>query len=180
MESHGIGVSGASWGVLGRVWASLGRLGASLEHLWGVLGRLRGVLGRVWGVLGRYWGVQGVHFGPPWPPLGTILAPFWRPWSPIWPPLARGREMSPKFLDVLSPFDLMFAPKSIKTINIYFNENPTCFLLDFRMVLGLILGWFLRRVFKGFRKSLGEAWEKRDPTSSPPLPMKTEVGQFRN
>ena len=102
------------WGALVRVWASLGRLGASLEHLWGVLGRLRGVLGRVWGVLGRYWGVQGVHFGPPWPPMATILAPFWRPWSPIWPPLARGREMSPKFLDFRSPLDFILAPKSIK------------------------------------------------------------------
>ena len=47
------------------------------------------------------------------------------------------------------------------------------------MVLGLILGWFLRRFFKGLRESLGEAWEKRDPTISPPLPMKTEVGQCK-
>ena len=111
---------------LGRLGPCLGVSGASLEHLWGVLGRLRGVLGRVWGVLGRYWGVQGVHFGPPWPPLGTILASFWRPCSPIWPPLARGREMSKKILDFRWPLDLILAPKSI--------EKPTFISMKIRPV----------------------------------------------
>ena len=80
-------------------WTVPGRLCGVLACIWGVLGRLWGVLGRLCGVLGRTWAVQGLHFGPPWLPLGTILASFWRPGAPIWSLLGRGAEMSPKFLD---------------------------------------------------------------------------------
>ena len=43
------------------------------------------------------------------------------------------------------------------------------------MILGRFLGCFSRR----FLTRLGKASSKRDPSSSPPLPMKSEVGHFR-
>ena len=62
-----------------------------------------------WALFFRYF--FGCFFGVV---FGDVLEGFWRPWSPIWPPLARGREMSPKFLDFRSPLDLILAPNSIE------------------------------------------------------------------
>ena len=49
----------------------------------------------------------------------------------------------------------------------------------FQHVLGMILGRFLQCFSRCFLTRLGRASSKRDPSSSPPLPMKSEVGHFR-
>ena len=49
----------------------------------------------------------------------------------------------------------------------------------FEDVLSMILGRFLRCFLRRFLTRLGKASSKRDPSSSPPLPMKSEVGHFR-
>ena len=49
----------------------------------------------------------------------------------------------------------------------------------FQYVLSMILGRFLGCLSRRFLTRLGKASSKRDPSSSPPLPMKSEVGHFR-
>ena len=51
---------------------------------------------------------------------------------------------------------------------------PSLFEDVLSMILGRFLGCFLRRCLT----RLGKASSKRDPSSSPPLPMKSEVGHF--
>ena len=49
----------------------------------------------------------------------------------------------------------------------------------FQDVLSMILDRFLRCFSWRFLTRLGKASSKRDPSNSPPLPMKSEVGHFR-
>ena len=156
-------------GVLWISGASLGRLGASLGRLGSCLGRLGARLGR--------------PGGPFWPPLATFGQHFGSILEVLDCHLASPGEGSRNVTEIPRfwvAFWLHFDTTIHWKTNMCFNENPIGFSLNVSMVLWVIWGWFLKWFLIGFRKSLGEACEKRDPTISPPLPMKTEVGQFKN
>ena len=144
MENHGIGVSGAPWSVSGRLWGVLGRLWSTSVASWGVLGASWVVSGASWGATGASRGSILAPLGPLWPPFwhhfGGLGVPFGLPWRGV-------AKCPPNSSILVGLWNSFWHQNPLKNLH-FFDGNPTCFLLDFSMVLGLILGWFLRRVLR--------------------------------